>query len=318
MMSWRRAVTLFRFSGVVGVAFVAALWLGWIGSLSLLEKALSLGIWVVVPFGLSMIPQEPDDAPAWRLYQALALAQPVCALCAYLSLAQEKWGISAALLASAWLLVTIGCGFLGLFRLLGRPWRWDAELCVDVALAYVVVGGVWFVSARLGYQLLGFDMTIVFLTAVHFHFASFAGPLVTGLVGRSIPAQAKWGQRLYKLVVFSVVLMPGVIAIAFSRIPLLEAAAVCAFALSLCVLGVLMLGWVMPRQSSWPIKGLLLISGLSLFVSMALAIAYTYGKFMQQDVVSISYMAKTHGLINALGFALCGLCAFLLMERGSG
>jgi hypothetical protein len=43
---------------------------------------------------------------------------------------------------------------------------------------------------------------------------------------------------------------------------------------------------------------------------MALSAVYALGEFLRTGWLSIPEMARTHGLLNALGFVLCGLLAW--------
>ena len=65
----------------------------------------------------------------------------------------------------------------------------------DAGLVYLAVGGGWTVLAWGGLRPLGFAAPIVLLTAVHFHYAGFALPLLTGLAGRNLP-RGVWPARL--------------------------------------------------------------------------------------------------------------------------
>ena len=48
---------------------------------------------------------------------------------------------------------------------------------------------------------------------------------------------------------------------------------------------------------------------------MALAGVYAYSIVFHKLIVDIPQMAMTHGVINAFGFALCGLVAWVLILR---
>jgi len=299
-----------RLGGLVCVL----LWSGLAWRLSLLENVLLLGMMVCVPLGISLVAGREEGAPSKAL-KLLVWLQPVGALLALVAMGLGRWGMVPAGLAEVWFLVTVCSGVWGLQRQLGRPWRLDGALCLDAALGYVVVGSVSFVAARAGWELLGFDLAIVFLTAVHFHFAGFAVPLLTGLAGFQLRDDDRWGRRLHKVAVCGVVFMPGVIGVAFSRFPWIELLGVLAFAISLWLLALLLLGWILPRQSSLAVQLLLGVAGVSLAVSTVFACLYAYGKFTQDEIIGISMMARTHGVINALGFSLCGILAFVLIGR---
>src|SRR5262249_31700122 len=102
-------------------------------------------------------------------------------------------GFLAAALAVPWLALT---GLIALIGL-GRIWQHGHgplhELCMDAGLVYVAVGGAWAVLDRLGTRPLGFESVIVLLTAIHFHYAGFVLPIVTGLAIREVGGRVAWG-----------------------------------------------------------------------------------------------------------------------------
>ncbi|MGN9909161.1 YndJ family transporter [Phytohabitans sp. LJ34] len=63
--------------------------------------------------------------------------------------------------------------------------------------------------------------------------------------------------------------------------------------------------------------GLLVTSACTLGVTMLLALDWALGRATGLPHLPISWMVATHGLANALGFALCALVAWQRMGRGS-
>jgi hypothetical protein len=59
-----------------------------------------------------------------------------------------------------------------------------------------------------------------------------------------------------------------------------------------------------PRGGS---RALLGIAGFSIFWGMALAGLYSIGEFRERLIVEIPAMAWSHGILNGIGFATCGL-----------
>ena len=47
-------------------------------------------------------------------------------------------------------------------------------------------------------------------------------------------------------------------------------------------------------------------------IGMALAVLYSLAEFRQVLILSIPTMARTHGVINAIGFSLCGIVGWTL------
>jgi hypothetical protein len=63
-----------------------------------------------------------------------------------------------------------------------------------------------------------------------------------------------------------------------------------------------------PRIAQW----LLAASALSIVATMWLAVIYTLGDYKGEVWISIPQMARTHGILNAFGFSLCGLSGWNL------
>jgi hypothetical protein len=58
------------------------------------------------------------------------------------------------------------------------------------------------------------------------------------------------------------------------------------------------------------------ISSTSVVVAMLLAIVYSIGRWADLRAPSMEAMAWTHGLLNSLGFALCGVWGWRRQRRG--
>jgi hypothetical protein len=282
-----------------------------------IERLLLLAVLVVTPLALPLA--GPADRagrkalPYWAAVRGQPFAAALVVICFLLPA-----GVLAGLLAAGWLLVTGCVAAYGLVRLLSRGNLRADELCIDAGLLYLPVGAVWLLSARLGLNPLGFDDTIVILTAVHFHYAGFAAPLLAGLAGRLIAATrpAAWG--LFRPVAGGVIAGIALVAmgITLARFtPVLEAFAAVAFAASLLGLVALVLFVVIPATADRTVQVLLAASSVSLVVTMVLAGGYAIGRFVKTPIVGIPQMVQIHGWLNALGFVLCGLLAWTLRTR---
>lgn len=306
-----------RWSAAAGALAWIASWAAPVASTDrldvLLERLILLGPLVAVPLGLALAATPRRDGGHAAVYRALSWAQPVAAGLSLASIFVEKGPMSAAL-TFPWLVVTGMIAGYGLWRLLPRGRDPVGELAVDVGMLYLPIGGVWWMSSRASFALMDFPLLIVTLTAAHFHFAGFCAPLITGLSGRSERLHGGiWG-GLYRFAAWSVIVNPILIALGITISPLVEV--ICAFglALALLVMSVLMVARVAPGLKH-PLAWLLVtISGLSLVATMALACAYALGEFTGRAWVQIPYMAQTHGVINVVGFALCGLLGLSLAE----
>jgi len=261
---------------------------------------------VLVPCGLGLLgPSLPAASArgAWRL--AVVLQFPAALLLGVgFCLAR---GLPAVLLALPWLGVTALLAWLGLGRL-RRGW---SELGPRAALGYVSVGAFWAVLDRGGVRPLGFEPVIVLLTAIHFHFAGFALPLLTGLAARRVE-----GRRAWLAVMGGVVAVPlvavGITATQLRAGPWLECGAAGLMAVAGGLTGYLY--FRLACQPSWPplVRGLWGVAAVSLTGSMVLAALYGVRFFLPLPWLDIPTMRAWHGTANALGFGLAGSIGWAL------
>jgi hypothetical protein len=255
----------------------------------------SLFLWAplgVVPLGLELI-------------QVRSIVRPLqfsAALCAAASFHFAP-GTRAALLAAPWALFCGALALWGAIRFLRRWGRFDpVETCIDAALILIAVGGWGLVMSRAGMKPAGFTEPIVLLTAVHFHYTGFAAPLLIGLAARHS------GPRKPLLAAGAgVVAATPILAIGFTmRLPLLKLAAVSVIAASL-----ILFAWELTRfavdEPRGRTRALLGIAAFSIFWGMALAGLFAIGEFRERVIVDIPAMAWSHGILNGIGFATCGL-----------
>ncbi len=122
-------------------------------------------------------------------------------------------------------------------------------------------------------------------------------------------------RRFYRIAATGVIAGPPMVAagITFSRA--IEAAAAFALALSLLILALLTLLAIVPALKSRVAQLLLIISANSVIVTMIFACVYAIGRYEGIATVTIPLMAQVHGTINAFGFVLCGLLAWLIEAR---
>jgi hypothetical protein len=313
--------------GFAVLAVRVAWWPGWPFA------ALLLGVFVIVPLGLALInPREPRgfDVLFWR---AAVWLQLPAALSLLAATAQQTPGDVAALLAMPWLCLTMLVAIAGLARLLRRGVWSLSELCIDFAMIYLAIGGIWTVLAcwgsaalqaainslgnsgegsvdllRLMNRALGFPDVVVQLTAVHFHFAGFVLPLLTGMVARSRPGLES------SVAVAGVIAGIPLVAIGINLTqigePDFEPWAAWFLSAAGALTAVLHL-WHAGRLPPLP-RTLFTVSGVSLLAAMTLSSLYAWGRFSDRPVLDIERMLPSHGAINALGFALVGLIAWLL------
>lgn len=298
----------------------AALWLvsllvriGESPETELIERVLLFGLAVVVPLGLLVINgrDRNDEYP----YLLALFAQPICAILVFVSFLLPT-GPLAALTALSLLVLDILLAAFGLFRFTKRTTRRLEELSIDVALFYPLIGGVSLVFYQLDIQPFGFGATIILLTAVHFHFAGFATPIIAGMTGRFLRARGGVGLGLKLAIVLVAVSMP-IVAFGITLSPPIALLGTIFISIGMLMLSGFSLVSVLPQIAPIRIRVLLSISALSPIVAMLLASLYAYSIVTKQLIINIPTMAVSHGLLNAFGFSFCGLLAwyFILSTR---
>src|SRR5262249_55918860 len=158
-------------------------------------------------------------------------------------------GDLAALLTLPWLAFSGLVALAGLARFLAHRFSSAPELCIAAGLLYLPVGAIWFMLSRFGANPLGFSDTIVLLTAVHFHYAGYALPILAGCTGRWLARNAAASMRLFRFMAAGVVagmalVAAGITVTALTGSSVLESAAVAVLALSVLTLSALLLRWV--------------------------------------------------------------------------
>ena len=271
---------------------------------------------VLVPLALELVADEAESVWSARLLRLVGRAQlPAAGALAWATVLPP--GGTAALAATPWLAV---CGIVaaaGWLRATRRGVQPSlGRLCGDVALLFLGVGGAWVFADRAGYRPLHLDPAVVALTAVHFHFAGLLLPLVAGLVVRFFP-----DSRLASRAAVGVVLGVPAVAVGITVTQLgwgnsLEAATGCGLALSGMAIAVLHVRLGTERVGPWPVRGLFVVSGVALFFGMVLAAVYAMRSVaMPLPWLGIPWMRALHGTLNALGFGLCGLLAWMFAGR---
>lgn len=307
-----------RSSAIVGAVVWILLFAVQIGDSpenGLIQRIVLLGIIVIVPLALSLVPGASSTERNIWLYRLALFAQPFGAIAAVVSFLLTP-GVPAATLASLWFVVTAVIALLGLSRLGNPELRSAAEISISAGMIYVPVAGSWLIVSRLGLQLLGYGDTIILLTAVHFHFAAYAAPILAGLAGRKLIEKGN-DNRAFPLVPLGIIAGTPLVAAGITFSPVTALVGTVMISVSLLILSVLVVGWIVPLIPSLPARILLLISSASTLPAMIFACAYAYSIVAQKLIIDIPQMAKTHGLINAFGFALCGLVAWTLVQGRS-
>ncbi len=320
LIIWNRASAAFG-----GGAWVAVLLLRLLSAsmvtLDDLSLLLLLAVLVILPLAIPLASRAFYDPIAVRLTRVAILAQPLAALSGSIALVAPVGSAVAGIAAVIWLLFTALLGMLGLSgiaRMLLERRVQLAETCLALALVYLPIGGIWFALARLGVRPLGFSQTIVLLTAVHFHFITLAALIVTGCTGLAMrDVQCGIVRNTYRAAAVGMLVCPLLVAAGITLTQVagqraLESFAAVLLAFSLIVISLLSLRVVVPTTAGLLARALLVISGISVLLTMALAVVYAIGGATGHALLTVAQMIAIHGWLNAFAFGLCGLLGWRL------
>ncbi|MFE6839053.1 YndJ family protein [Streptomyces sp. NPDC057705] len=269
----------------------------------LVNVIVTLGMLYVVPAGLRLI----DPAGLRRTARLWPLLAAPGALCLWL-----PRGLPATALAALYAAACLALAARAPVRLLrGRsPGRAPAppEIAVATALASPSIAGTALVAERAGYRLFGFDLDILALTVPHFHFAGFAAALVAGLVCRAVrdrPATGLSRWAAYSVPAGTLLVLLGYFVDDWAEL-------VGAVVLTGGMWAVALLTWreIRPAARDRGTRALLATSAAVLVATMLLALWWAVGEATGIVHPTLTWMAATHGLGNALGFALCSVMAW--------
>ena len=218
--------------------------------------------------------------------------------------------LSAALLALPYLLFTVWSGWTALDRLT----TWNTAAVVRLCgWLYLPVAAFWAFADRLDWQPLGFDPTIVLLTAAHFHYAGLLLPLLTGLLIDVLPGRTS--NYVGICVVLGVPLVAfGLTASLFGVPHWVEQIAVLVMVLGGLgsgILHILAAGFGPHRLS----RQLFFLGGSFLIGGMLLAFAYNYRAVLPLPWLDIPHMYALHGTLNTLGVGVLLLGGWVMRTR---
>jgi YndJ-like protein len=278
-----------------------------------------IGPLLVVPLGLRLVDRRGERA---HRLGALAIAGSLpAAIVLSIGMAIPP-GPIAALAAAPWLLVTLTHAAASMVtfaepmrRTGGRTAMWRAirtdPAWIDaVGAGFLVIGSGWILADRLGFAPFGFDPIVVRLTAVHFHFAGFTLLLVAGRLTRAVEGTLPWSAAtLVALGVPTVAL--GFFGLTF--VGLVGILAVTSGGLLVGALHLVASGRMTRSDARWLAR----VAGISLFVTMPLAILWGIGTVVPLGWLDVSTMIRIHGTLNVIGFAVPAVVAWTL-ESASG
>jgi YndJ-like protein len=102
-----------------------------------------------------------------------------------------------------------------------------------------------------------------------------------------------------------------VVATGFVVSPDMRMIAAMGFSVGVAALAVFVRFWGRRAQNSTA-RLFLQVAAASVFAGMVLAAVYAIAVLRDSDVLPIPQMARTHGVLNAVGFCMCGLLGSLI------
>jgi hypothetical protein len=275
---------------------------GWIAG-----RFVLLAVLVWVPLALRLVDDPETPAGAALLPRLLRRLHPWCAVLLIGSYLLPA-GLLAAVLALPWAGWTALVGLRGLLRLREHPLSASDELCLDLGMLALPVGGVWLLAARAGLPLMGFVYPITLLTGMHFHFAGLLMPTIVGLAGRMLPTEGT-GWPLYRVLGPAVCLGVWMVAVGITAGGVVETLAGTVFATLLAAVAAILLIQAAPRIDDDPLARALLLFGLlATWPAMGLAALYALSRAGLASI-SLETMALLHGTLLAVVFVGCSLIA---------
>lgn len=266
-----------------------------------IHGAMIFGVLVVVPMALVLSNrlQGRSRIPTWMTLGAAGSAAASFFVAT---------GAPSAAMCLPWMAVCAAAGF----EKLGSPRTLVARFVFLLPHGYLVFGAGWLVVSRFGARPLEFSSAIVELTAVHFHYAGFVAPVIIAITrdhqarGRGLLLTALW---------LALVASP-LTAIGFVYSAEVGAAGAITFTLGLFIWSIVTIAAVLPALAGGA-RFLLGFAAATVLVTMSLAVVYSVGVSVGEAWITIPAMARTHGVLNALGFTFCGVAAWLLVTRAS-
>jgi hypothetical protein len=303
-----RSLAFFAAVGFLVWMAIAAVTVRDLRSFAWSSALLSFAALVLVPLLLGIATEDAEPPLAGRCFRGAARLQFPAALLLAIAGGLPP-GPLTGLLVFPWLVMTALLAATGAVRLLQRGISPAWKLCRDVGLVFVVIGGAWTLADRANVKPLGFGADIVQLTAVHFHYAGLALPLLAGCVLRQ--RDSRIGNAAGFGVLLGVPLVAiGITGAQFGAGTIGEFVAAAVLAPSAMVIGALQIRLAFDACPPGFRRGLLVGSAASLIVGMTLALLYAARGVVAVEWLDIPWMRASHGTLNALGFAFCGACAW--------
>ena len=270
---------------------------------------------VAAPLAILLLSTLLDAASATKSvpYAVARRIQPVAAAMVLASFFLPKGALAGGLTAG-WLVMTILLAVGGLRRLQLQADSHLTNVNLLAAHLFLPVGAAWLLLSRLGLGPRNFAPLTVFLAALHFHFSGFTLQILIAATGRKLrESPSRFGAVHRCLAIGAIAGIPLIAAGNIAALPALKFTGVAFMVLSTIALAATSAAVGLNASARAP-RQLLLVSAVSVAAGMVLAGFYGVGELTGAGWIGIPRMVAIHGLLNALGFTLCGLFGHLLLQ----
>jgi hypothetical protein len=274
--------------------------------LGVIELLVLFAVLVIVPLGMAL---GDIVAPirSHRIKLALEMLQPFAAAMVMASFWMTPGRPAAVIAALPCAVLFFAIGLTGTLAL--REVRSLFTFAANFGRIDLAVAGAWLLASRSGLRPLGMQEPIILLTAVHFSYTGFASAMILAAamkacVKRGVTQSLRWISVLMLFV-------PFLVATGFVYSPFLKMFAGVLLAVSMIGLSVVQLV-IAGSGNSRAGRAYLYVSSCAVAAGMGIATVYAIGDWLHRDWLPIPQVAQTHGILNALGFALCGLLGWLI------
>jgi hypothetical protein len=304
----------FTSSGLGTVGWLAAPWLpvGSPPSFGSIEHVFAFLPLVAVPLALVLLSTllQPEGSSMPLSHRVAQRTQPAAALMVLASFFVAKGALAGGLTA-VWLIMTVMVAVAGIRRVKSATSANLSNVSLLACYLFLPVGAAWLLLSRLGVGPQNFSALTVFLAALHFHFSGFTLQILIAATGRQLQRSASRLGGVHRCVAIGAIAGIPLIAAgnAFGS-PLVKFVGVASMVLSTIALAGTSTAVAFESRSR-SARRLLLVSAASIATAMAVAGVYGVGELTGSGWIGIPRMVQIHGLVNALGFTLCGLIAHL-------
>lgn len=281
-----------------------------------LTVSIAFAVLAVAPLALVVLSTPGSGAP---VPHSIPMAWACVALGAIALSLVIPVGIAAALLTVPWLVLAALLALRHLRAVVASQEAAESRVpavLALVALGFLVVGASSLLITRSGLRPLNLDPLIIGLTAVHFHVAGLGGmTLATRTQGRVRNPRAK---TVAAVAGFTAAAGIGIVALGFTGPQLGLGATVALQAVGGSITGIGFITIVFletfATRPDGVSRALFGVGAVALPAGMVLAVSYSMGAWLHTPALSIDAMARTHGVLNGVGFVLCGLVAWNRMQ----